>query len=148
MATVLNKPLLVTSPVFANNKIIPSTYTCIGSNINPAITITDIPVGTKSLALIVDHPDGPDGPFAHWVMWNIPVKGKIDTNSAPGVQGKNGKGENKYLGPTLSGAHHYNFKIYALDTILNLPPSSDKNALLEAMDKHIIASGGLIGLFK
>lgn len=145
---VLNKPLVVTSPVFANNEIIPAKYTCIGSDVNPAITITDIPDHTKSLALIVDDPDAPNGTFDHWVMWNIPVTNKIDENSAPGVQGKNGKGENKYMGPCPpSGTHHYNFKLYALDTKLDLPAGSDKNMLLKAMDKHILASGGLIGLF-
>lgn len=148
MTKVLNKPLVVTSPVFSNNEIIPSKYTCIGPDINPAITITDIPDGTKSLALIIDDPNAANGTFVHWVMWDIPVTGKINENSAPGVQGKNGKGENKYMGPCPdSGTHHYNFKIYALDTKLDLHASSDKNMLLRAMDKHILASGGLIGLF-
>lgn len=148
MTKVLNKPLIVTSPFFSNNEIIPSKYTCIGYDINPTITITDIPDDTKSLALIIDDPNAPNGTFDHWIMWDIPVTGKINENSAPGVQGKNGKGENKYMGPcSPSGTHYYNFKIYALDTKLDLPASSDKNMLLKAMDKHILASGGLIGLF-
>jgi Raf kinase inhibitor-like YbhB/YbcL family protein len=149
MTAAINKPLMVTSPVFANNENIPAKYTCIGSNINPAIIITDIPDGTKSLALIVDDPEAPNGTFDHWIMWNIPVTGKIDENSAPGVQGKNGKGENKYIGPCPpSGEHHYNFKVYALDTKLKLAVGADKDMLLKVMDKHILASGGLIGLFK
>jgi Raf kinase inhibitor-like YbhB/YbcL family protein len=149
MATAFNKPLVVESPAFANNEMIPAKYTCPGSNINPAIAITDIPGGTKSLALIVDDPDAPNGTFDHWIMWNIPVTAVIDENSAPGIQGKNGKGENKYMGPCPpSGTHHYNFKVYALDIKLDLPAGTDKNALLKAMDKHTLASGGLIGLFK
>lgn len=149
MAIVLNKPLTIKSPAFANNEWIPAKYTCVGSNINPALSITDIPNGTESLALIVDDPDAPNGTYVHWVMWNIPVISVIDENSAPGIQGKNGKGENKYFGPCPpTGIHHYNFKIYALDTKLILPLQADKNALLKAMDKHILASGGLIGLFK
>lgn len=149
MAIILNKPLIVESPAFANNELIPAKYTCVGSNINPALVITNIPNGTKSLALIVDDPDAPNGIFDHWIMWNIPVIAVIDENSAPGIQGKNGKGENKYIGPCPpSGTHHYNFKVYALDTKLDLPVGSDKNALLKTMDKHILASGGLIGLFK
>lgn len=149
MATVLNKPLIVESPAFANNELIPAKYTCVGSNINPALVITDIPYGTKSLALIVDDPDAPNGTFDHWIMWNIPPIAVIDENSAPGIQGRNGKGENKYMGPCPpSGTHHYNFKVYALDTKLNLPAGSNKTALLKAMDKHILVSGELIGLFK
>jgi Raf kinase inhibitor-like YbhB/YbcL family protein len=149
MATVLNKPLMVKSPAFENNELIPSRYTCIGSDINPAITIADIPDGTKSLALIVDDPDAPNGTFDHWVMWNIPVTDLINEDSAPGIQGRNGKRENKYIGPCPpSGTHHYNFKVFALDIKLDLPASADKNALLMAMDTHILASGGLIGLYR
>jgi Raf kinase inhibitor-like YbhB/YbcL family protein len=81
-------------------------------------------------------------------MWNIPVISRIEKNSSPGIQGKNGKNENKYTGPCPpSGTHHYNFKVYALDIMLDLSADSDKNALLKAMDQHILASGGLIGLF-
>jgi Raf kinase inhibitor-like YbhB/YbcL family protein len=149
MATVLNKPLVIKSSAFGNNEWIPEKYTCIGSNINPALTISDIPNGTKSLVLIVDDPDAPNGTYTHWIMWNIPVITAIGENSAPGTQGKNSKGENKYFGPCPpSGIHHYNFKVYALDTKLEIPIVSDKNILLKAMDKHILASGVLIGLFK
>jgi Raf kinase inhibitor-like YbhB/YbcL family protein len=149
MATIQNKPLVVESPAFANNEMIPDKYSCTGANINPAIVITSIPDGTKSLALIVDDPDAPNGTFDHWVMWNIPVTAVIDENSAPGIQGKNGKGENRYTGPCPpSGTHHYNFKAYALDIKLALAASVDKKALLKAMETHILASGGLIGLYK
>jgi Raf kinase inhibitor-like YbhB/YbcL family protein len=148
MTTVLKKPLIITSPDFSNNEMIPAKYSCIGSDINPEINIADIPQNTASLALIVDDPDAPNGTFDHWVMWNIPVVGKIERNSSPGIQGKNGKGENKYTGPCPpNGTHHYNFKIYALDIKLDLPADSNKNTLLKAMDTHILASGGLIGLF-
>ncbi|WP_268846252.1 YbhB/YbcL family Raf kinase inhibitor-like protein [Flavobacterium aestivum] len=150
METVLNKPLIVESPAFANNELIPAKYTCVGSDINPALVIKDIPYGTKSLVLIIDDPDAPNGIFTHWIMWNIPVMTTIDENSASGIQGKNGKNQNKYMGPCPPppDVHHYNFKIYALDTKLNLSVASDENALIKAMDKHILASGGLIGLFK
>ncbi|PZX93496.1 YbhB/YbcL family Raf kinase inhibitor-like protein [Flavobacterium aquariorum] len=149
MTTVLNKPLIIKSPAFSNNEWIPVKYTCVGSNINPALAITDIPNDTKSLAIIVDDPDAPNGTFVHWVMWNVPVISMIDENSAPGIQGKNGKGENKYFGPCPpTGTHHYNFKVYALDAKLILPLGANKNVLLKAMDGHILASGSLIGLFK
>jgi Raf kinase inhibitor-like YbhB/YbcL family protein len=149
-AALNNNPFVVESPAFANNEMIPAKYTCTGSNINPALVITNTPKGTKSLALIVDDPDAPNGTFDHWVMWNIPVTAVIDENSAIGIQGKNGKGESKYTGPCPpSGTHHYSFKVYALDTKkLDLAAGSDKKALLKAMEKHILASGKLIGLYK
>jgi Raf kinase inhibitor-like YbhB/YbcL family protein len=149
MSIATTKTLTVSSPAFSNNGSIPSKYTCDGSNINPELMIKDIPTDTKSLVLIVDDPDAPKGTFDHWVMWNIPVKDKIDENSAPGTQGKNGKSENKYTGPCPpSGTHHYHFKVYALDTKLELPASTNKEALLKAIEGHILASGELIGLYK
>ncbi|HTF02418.1 MAG TPA: YbhB/YbcL family Raf kinase inhibitor-like protein, partial [Bacteroidia bacterium] len=104
---------------------------------------------TKSLALIMDDPDAPSGDFVHWVMWNIPVQEKIAENTAPGMQGLNGRKETKYTGPCPpSGTHHYHFKIYALDTELSLLTTTDKQGLLLAMKGHILGTGELIGLFK
>jgi Raf kinase inhibitor-like YbhB/YbcL family protein len=149
MTIVVNKTLTIKSSAFANNDFIPSKYTCDGSNINPELTIKDIPPDAKSLALVIDDPDAPKGTFDHWVMWNIPVKEKIEENTSPGAQGKNGKGENRYTGPCPpSGTHHYHFKVYALDTKFDLPVSTDKQALLKAMEGHILASGELIGVYK
>jgi len=150
MATlVADKTLTVKSSSFESNGPIPAKYTCAGANINPELTITDIPDGTKSLALILDDPDAPKGTFVHWVMWNIPVRDKINEDSAPGAEGKNGRNENKYMGPCPpSGTHHYHFKVYALDTKFNLPVSTDKESLLKAMKGHILASGVLIGTYQ
>lgn len=149
MAIVANKTLTVKSSAFSNNGFIPSEYTCEGSNVNPELTISDIPAETKSLALVVEDPDATAGTFDHWIMWNIPVANKIEKNSAPGIQGKNGRHENKYAGPCPpSGIHHYHFKIYALNAMLELKAGADKKGLLTAMKGHIIASGEIIGLVK
>jgi Raf kinase inhibitor-like YbhB/YbcL family protein len=149
MIAVSPTTLTIKSPSFADNDFIPAKYTCDGSNINPALTVKDIPKDAKTLAIILDDPDAPKKTFDHWVMWNITPKEKIEENSAPGTQGLNGKFENKYTGPCPpSGIHHYHFKIYALDTKLDIPANSDKKALLAAMESHIIAQGELIGLYK
>jgi Raf kinase inhibitor-like YbhB/YbcL family protein len=149
MTIVANKTLTVKSPAFENDQPVPAKYTCDGSNVNPALIIKDIPGDSRSLALVVDDPDAPKGTFDHWVMWNIPVTGKIEENSAPGVQGKNGKGENKYTGPCPpSGTHHYHFRVYALDTRLDLPAGTDKKGLLHAIEGHILGTGELIGVYK
>jgi len=146
---VANKTLTVKSSAFENDGAIPSKYTCDGSNINPDLEISDIPKETVSMALIVEDTDAPKGTFDHWVMWNIPVKEKIEENSATGTQGKNGKSENKYAGPCPpSGTHHYHFKVYALDRKLDLPIDTDKKSLLKAMTGHILSSGELIGTYK
>lgn len=149
MAITLNTTLTIQRPAFKHNEFIPSKYNCDGMNINPALSLSGIPKDAKTLALIMDDPDAPMGTFDHWIMWNIPVKEQIEENSAPGVQGKNGRKENKYTGPCPpSGTHHYHFKIYALDTKLGLPEDSDKKALEKAMAGHVIASAELVGLYK
>jgi len=145
----LVKILDISSPAFEHNDYIPINYSCDGINVNPALTIHDIPSQTKSLALIVDDPDAPGGTYTHWIMWNMPPAEGLEENSAPGIQGVNDKGENKYYGPCPpSGIHHYYFKVYALDTMLDLPDSTDKKGLESAMEGHILAKGTIIGRYK
>lgn len=149
MTTVARAVLNVKSPAFENNKKIPFKYSCDGANMNPPMVIENLPENTVTMALVVDDPDAPGGTFDHWIMWNIPPMEKINENSAPGVQGKNSRRENKYSGPCPpGGVHHYHFKFYALDTSLNLPASTDKKSLLKSMESHIIAEGELIGLYE
>jgi Raf kinase inhibitor-like YbhB/YbcL family protein len=149
MTLVSSTTLTIKSPAFAHNDFIPSKYTCDGENVNPELSIKDLPANTKSLALVVEDSDAPSGTFDHWVMWNIPVTDKIKENSAPGQQGKNGAGENKYAGPCPpKGTHHYHFKVYAVDTELKLEKNSDKAALMNALEGHIIAHGEIIGVYK
>lgn len=141
--------LQVSSPSFKADSMIPLKYTCEGQNINPAVSVKNIPHLAKSLALILDDPDAPNGGFVHWVMWNIDPSGAINENSAPGTQGKNGAGSNKYLGPCPpTGVHHYHFRVYALDAKLDLKDATDKAALEAAMKGHVLASGELVGLYK
>lgn len=151
MATIATTTLTVKSFAFKNNGFIPSQYTCDGSNINPDLMIDGIPANAKSLAVIVDDPDAENGTFSHWVMWDIPVKNNvIKENSKPGIQGQNGKQENKYFGPCPTrGLHHYHFRVYALDTKLStLSPNTDRKGLLNSMENHVISSGDLVGLYE
>lgn len=141
--------LQVSSPAFKANDFIPARYSCEGKNINPPLIVKDIPTDAKSLALILDDPDAPNGGFVHWVMWNFIPSSTIDENSAPGTQGKNGRGDAKYTGPCPpSGVHHYHFKIYALNIKLDLKANAGKPELEAAMKGHILATGELIGLYK
>lgn len=151
--SIISNQLEITSTAFKNNEIIPEKYTCEGNNINPPLSIKNIPSNTKSVVLIMDDPDASKNTFDHWIVWNIGNKGdeiKIEENSVnPGTQGKNGKGENGYTGPCPpQGVHHYHFKVYALDVILNNSMNDDKNAVEKAMQSHIIATGELIGLYQ
>ena len=145
----MTPPLMVSSPAFEHGGVIPSKYTCEGQNISPELVIKDIPKEAKSLVLIMDDPDAPGKTFDHWIMWNIPPHESIMENRAPGVQGKNGKGTNKYIGPCPpTGLHHYYFKVYALDRMLDLPAGSDKSAVEAAMHDYVISSGQLVGVYQ
>lgn len=136
------------SPEFNNNEFIPKKFTCRGENINPALTIKDIPGGTKSLAIILDDPDAPGGNWVHWVMFDVSVISKIEENSAPGKQGINDSGRKRYDGPCPpSGIHRYIFKLYALDAKLNLEEKISKADLERAMVGHVLDMAELIGLF-
>jgi Raf kinase inhibitor-like YbhB/YbcL family protein len=144
------KILKVTSPVFEPNQQIPKKYSCDSQDINPPLTIQDIPQETKTLALVLDDPDAPSGTFTHWTMWNLPsTKNSIDENTAPGIEGLNSMGTRGYTGPCPppSKPHRYIFKIYALDSALDLDFDSDKSDLEKAMSGHILAEGKLVGLF-
>jgi Raf kinase inhibitor-like YbhB/YbcL family protein len=139
----------ITSPAFGDNQAIPGKYTCQGEDINPPLQISGIPDGTKSLALIVDDPDAPGKTWVHWVVFNIPVTQEIKENSIPGSPGFNDFGRNAWGGPCPpSGTHRYFFKVYALDSTLNLKEGAKKQELEAAMQGHTLGQAQLIGLYK
>jgi Raf kinase inhibitor-like YbhB/YbcL family protein len=143
------KTLSVSSPVFENNKLIPAKYTCDGNDVNPPLTIEGTPAETKSLVLIVDDPDAPSGTWDHWVVWNIPPINRIEENSVPGTEGLNTYHQHSYGGPCPPwGTHRYFFKVYALDTLLDLSPNSSKKDVEKAVQGHVLAKGELIGLYR
>ena len=143
------KEIVMTSPVFENKGFIPSKYTCDGANVNPPLSIEATPEGTKSLVLIVDDPDAPMGTWDHWVVWNISPAKKIEENSVPGTEGLNSFNKHSYGGPCPpSGTHRYFFKVYALDTKLELKTNSRKKDVENAIKGHTLAKGEIVGLYK
>lgn len=142
----------LTSPVFTNNQSIPQKYTCDGQDISPPLQISEVPEGTASLVLIIDDPDAPMGTWDHWVVWNInPSTTSIEEDgvSEGAVQGMNSFGKQPYGGPCPpSGTHHYYFKLYALDTRLELDVSSKKKDVEVAMEGHILDRAELVGLYQ
>lgn len=143
--------LVLKSPAFENDKNIPSKYTCDGEDINPPLEWDNIPEGAKSLVLIVDDPDAPSGNWDHWLVWNIdPSVKSIQEGEVPegAVLGMNDFNKTEWGGPCPpSGVHRYQFKLYALDTILNIPSGSRKSELEEAMKGHILDQSVLVGLY-
>jgi Raf kinase inhibitor-like YbhB/YbcL family protein len=144
----LQKQFTVKSPDFADNNFIQFKFTCDGKNVSPGLVFENIPGDTKSIALIMEDTDSPNGEFVHWVMWNMPVKNKVVENNPEGTFGKNTHGENKYYGPCPpNGMHTYHFKVYALNSVLDLPSSGGKPELLKAMEGHILGQAVLKGRY-
>ena len=137
------------SSAFENQQPISTKYTCQGENVNPPLQFIDIPQNAKSLVLIVDDPDAPAGTWIHWLIFNIPATvSAIAENSKPqGMEGITSFEKNEYGGPCPpSGTHRYFFRLYALDTLLNLPQAVDRKAVEEAMQGHILDQAELVGL--
>ncbi len=146
----------ITSPAFANAEQIPAEYSCKGRNISPALTWNEPPAAAQSFALIMDDPDAPMGTWVHWVIFNIPASTRNLKEGTPtdaklsdgSLQGRTSAGSNGYHGPCPpSGTHRYFFKLYALDTMLDLSSKADKKEVLAAMESHILANAELMGTF-
>ncbi len=142
--------ILVQSEAFKDGGFIPEKYTADGENISPPLTIENVPENAKSLVLIVDDPDAPNGIFTHWLAWNLdPKTHSISENAQLNAHfGTNSFNKLSYGGPCPpSGTHHYYFKIYALDTILTLEKGAIKQTVKDAIKGHIIAFGTLMGKY-
>ena len=152
----------LSSSAFSQFADIPSLYTCEGAEQPPPLAWSDIPDGTKSLALIVDDPDAPDPAapkmtWVHWMLYNITPnstglgtgKSGIPELPAGTLNGLNDWKQTGYRGPCPPiGRHRYFHKLYALDVILPVLQPATKAALEKAMQGHIIAQCELVGYYK
>ena len=147
--------LTVLSAAFVMGSTIPPPYVC--GAVSPPLSWSKVPEETKSIAILCDDPDAPIGDWVHWVLFNLPpdtqsldAEQPRDANLPNGaVQGINDYRRNGYDGPCppAGSTHRYYFKVYALDTMLNLGPKTRKPDLLKAMEGHILAKGELMGKF-
>ena len=145
------------STAFTQGGDIPKKYTCDGADVSPPLNWTDPPPGTQSLALLCEDPDAPRGTWVHWVLFNLPASARElpegvptkETLSGGGRQGKNDFGKIGYGGPCppKGPAHRYFFKLYALDTPLDLKPGVTRQELLKATGGHILAETELMGRY-
>lgn len=167
LTTFASEPAMtitLTSPAFKNDQPIPQKYTADGNDVSPPIAWTNLPKGTRELAVICDDPDAPTPqPWVHWLIYKIPA----DTEELPedvaiderlqkpagALQGKLSWRSGQTIGyrgpaPPPGKAHHYQFRIYALDQPLSVEPGLDKRALLQAMEGHVLAQGQLVGTYR
>jgi Raf kinase inhibitor-like YbhB/YbcL family protein len=137
---------------------IPRKFSCQGSDASPALAWTDPPAGTQSLVLIVDDPDAPAGTWVHWVLYDLPPSVRRLAEALPptaevtggGRQGANDFGKTGYGGPCPPPGkpHRYFFKLYALDTRLNLKAGVTKSDVEQAMKGHVLAKAEMVGRYR
>jgi Raf kinase inhibitor-like YbhB/YbcL family protein len=148
-------PITVKSLAFAESAAIPKQFTCDGENFSPPITWEGPRNGTVAWALIMEDPDAPEGIWSHWVVANLPSAASdlaahqpLTPELANGRQGLNDFKRIGYGGPCPpGGTHHYVFRVFAVDAVLNLPPTFDRQQLLDALKGHLVAEGKLTGTY-
>jgi Raf kinase inhibitor-like YbhB/YbcL family protein len=146
----------ITSPAFTTGSTIAEKYSCTGENVSPPLRWSGVPDAAKTLALVMDDPGAPRGTFTHWVVYNLPPSSSGVDGAQPhepslpggGRQGINSTGTLGYFGPCPppGPAHHYHFRLFALDTDINLDKATAV-AVEDAMRGHIKASAETIGTF-
>lgn len=146
--------MTLSSPAFPHNETIPQKHGRDFENTNPSLTISDVPSGTISLALTMDDPDVPAMAgvpvWDHWVVFNMPADTREipEATQPPGTRGKGTRGELIYGGPRPPDREHrYFFRVYALDTMLDLAEGATKEELLTAMEGHVLEVSELVGRF-
>tara|TARA_B100000686_G_scaffold324308_1_gene379849 strand:- start:168 stop:743 length:576 start_codon:yes stop_codon:yes gene_type:complete len=164
----LEDTISVTSSIFDHHGMVPEENSAYGANTSIDLNWENLPAGTQSLALICDDPivveiGMMESPFVHWVVYNIPASasglpGGMPADAEPDldglaglVNGNNGLGRAGYFGPRPPAngqLHAYHFRVYALDSDLDLEPGLDKDQLMEAIDGHILGTGMLMGHYE
>jgi Raf kinase inhibitor-like YbhB/YbcL family protein len=155
----------VTSTAFEQGQPIPKKHTGDGADLSPPIVWSELPEGTKELALICDDPDAPSSEaWVHWVIYKIPADlGGLPEGVAKdarlkqpkgALQGKNSWSTGQTIGyrgplpPPGHGKHRYFFRVYALDAPLVAEPGLTKKQLLDEIQDHVLAQGELMGTYE
>ena len=156
--------ITVTSATLKADETMPRDYTPDGRNLSPPIAWSNLPAGTREIAVICEDPDaGNPPPFVHWVIYRIPPTAKglpeglpidpavaMPAEIAGAIQGISGFRRAIYRGPAPPPGkpHHYHFVVYALDASLDLKPGLNRAELLTAIQGHVIGKGELVAIYE
>jgi Raf kinase inhibitor-like YbhB/YbcL family protein len=132
----------------SSGSVLPDVYSCKGASESPEVAWDGVPPGTKSLALILDDPDAPDGRFTHWLVFNIPPDSSGLTRAQPNAkvlangaqQGETSAGSRGYYPPCppIGTTHRYMFRLYAVDMDIT-QPTADRDSIDWALTGHTLA---------
>jgi Raf kinase inhibitor-like YbhB/YbcL family protein len=148
----------ISTTAFSEGGMIPKKFTCDGPDVSPQLSWKDAPIGTQSFAVVMDDPDAPVGTWVHWVLYNLPASAKElpegvekqeQLAGGGALQGRNDFRRIGYGGPCPPPGkpHRYYFKLYALDTKLDLKAGATKADLERAMKGHILGQTQLVGRY-
>ena len=152
------KELIIKTPAFEHEGLMPEQYTGYGVDMSPELHLSGIDEQAKSIAIIMDDMGHPIPAYNHWVIWNIPViqvipsgipHGKVVESLSGAIQGR-GYGKHRYRGPKppFNWSHRYQFNVYVLDCILELPATSGKHDLILAIEGHVLQKAVLVGHYR
>ena len=156
--------ITVGSPTLIADQTMPRDYTPDGRNLSPPLTWSNLPAGTKELAVVCEDTDaGNPPPFVHWVIYRIPATAKglpeglpidpaaaMPSEIAGAIQGVSGFRRTIYRGPAPPPGkpHHYHFVVYALDADLGLQPGLNRAELLAAIGGHVMGRGEIVAIYE
>lgn len=138
------------STAFSDGETIPVRHTCDGEGVSPPLTVSRLPAGTVTLALLVEDPDAPSGAYVHWVAYDVDPREEVPEGvGSLGTAGTNDAGGSGYAPPCPpQGSHRYVFEVFALDGSLGLAPGRDADTVRDAMEGHVLAAGRLMGRYR
>ncbi|HVX85595.1 MAG TPA: YbhB/YbcL family Raf kinase inhibitor-like protein [Phycisphaerae bacterium] len=158
--------ITVESPAFGNGGAMGKKYTQEGENVSPPLTWKGVPANAAEVVLVVEDPDAPHPqPVLHWMAYRIPPEvtelkegvstwPEIPVGVGPGKMMRQGANVSKKVGytgpmpPVGHGVHHYHFQVFAVDRVLNVSESPEREQLIAAMKGHVVAQGELVGTYE
>jgi Raf kinase inhibitor-like YbhB/YbcL family protein len=157
----------VTSLAFIDHAPIPLVYTADGEGLSPPLQWSNLPAGTRSVVLLVEDADSPTPlPLVHAIAVGLSpedgflLEGALNDDKDgvlhPPHTAHARLGRNSYLQagwmppdpPPGHGQHRYAFQVFALDSDASLPATPGRDALLDVLPMHALASGCLIGTYE
>ncbi len=141
----------ISSPAFAENGMIPATYTCDGEGLTPPLEFSNIPENTRSIVVYVFDPDAPKNGFVHWVLYGIDpttqqiAEGTIPSGSVEGLNSSEKQGYQPLCPP--SGTHRYLFTAYAASSTYHFVKAPNIAQLKKVMRWQVLAKSTLTGKY-
>jgi len=145
------------SSAFGDGDSIPVQYTCDGDDSSPPLRWSDVPAGTRSLAIVLDDPDAPGRIFRHWSLYDLPsatrslkeaqpTTSKLQNSTRQGLNDFDGTG---YRGPCppQGEKHEYLFFIYALSEPLKLDVDAEPTEVSSAIQGRVLGTGSFSGMY-